>query len=244
MRKRQVNTLIIEGTMMSRSNEKVRTEKEMKHEAEEYFKRHKYVFLICSSTNLDSLASFYQAAHRYMYTYNNYCRIQLHTFTELVGDFADLYQFRNVYELDLDKELQASGCDAPKTQKSLMEQYGFLALIKPEDWCEKFIDPFVEDYKTGIIDEMPVIIYSMWDGYIDPKHNARKEKWIKFLNRQEARGVHVEYLHTSGHATTKMLADVINAVNPTDAILPIHTEYPENFRLLPISDELKEKIVD
>jgi ribonuclease J len=263
MKKRQVNTLIIEGTMMSRADEKVMTEEEMKREAEQYLKEHKYVFLICSSTNLDSLASFYQAAQkaakeearkeghsyldrkpaRYLYTYNNYCRIQLKTFTETAGKFAGLYKFYYVDELHPeDKEVQAKEWDEPRTQKSLMEQYGFLALIKPEGWCEKFIDPFVEDYKTGIIDEMPVIIYSMWDGYINPEDNARNEKWIKFLNRQEERGIRVKRLHTSGHATTKMLVDVINAVNPTDAILPIHTEYPENFRELPISDELKEKI--
>jgi ribonuclease J len=72
---RKVNTLITEGTMMSRMNEKVKTETAMMYEAAEYLKEHKYAFLICSSTNLDSLASFYQAAQmaaspfrRYLYT--------------------------------------------------------------------------------------------------------------------------------------------------------------------------------
>ena len=244
---RKVDVLITEGTMMSRLTEKVMSEPEMQVEAYKYLKQNKYAFLICSSTNLDSLASFYQAAQsaavpygRYLYTYNSYFEKQLRTFSETAGSFTDVYQFHNVHKLDLEKELQTDRWT--KTQKELMEYTGFLAVIKPEDRCEKYIDAFVEDYKAGIIDEMPVLIYSMWDGYVNPDHKAKKQEWIDFLAAQEKKGVEVKHLHTSGHATADMIKDMIIAVDPQEEIVPIHTECKEAFGDLNIGEELKKRI--
>lgn len=244
---RKVDVLITEGTMMSRLTEEVISEPEMQIEAYKFLKQHKYAFLICSSTNLDSLASFYQAAQsaavpygRYLYTYNHYFEKQLQTFSETAGSFSDVYQFKNVHKLDLEKELKTDRWT--KTQKELMEYTGFLAIIKPEEWCEKFIDAFIEDYKVGIIDEMPVLIYSMWDGYVDSDNDAKKQEWIDFLDAQEAKGVEVKHLHTSGHATADMIKDMIIAVNPQEEIVPIHTECKDAFYDLDIGDELKKRI--
>ena len=256
---RKVNTLITEGTMMSRMDEQVRTETQMMVETAEYLKEHKYAFLICSSTNLDSLASFYQAAQmaaspyrRYLYTYNEYYRTQLKTFSDTAGAFTDVYQFENVHRLDLDKELKSAKWDKSRTQKELMETTGFLAVIKPEEWCEKYIEPFVEDFRSGKISQMPVIIYSMWDGYVqeyrkDAEGNiidnkAKNQNWIDFLKNQKEKGVEIKHLHTSGHASPHMLAEVIKAVAPTDEILPMHTEHPEMFEMLDIG-EYADKVI-
>ena len=250
---RKVNTLITEGTMMSRMDEQVLTETQMMVEAADYLKEHKYAFLICSSTNLDSLASFYQAAQmaalpyrRYLYTYNEYYKTQLKTFSDTAGAFTDVYQFENVYRLNLDKELKSAKWDKSRTQKELMEERGFLAVIKPEEWCEKYVDPFIDDFKAGVIDQMPVIIYSMWDGYVQEyskdadgniiDNKAKNQNWIDFLKRQEDKGVEIKHLHTSGHATPQMLAEVIKAVAPTDEIIPMHTEHPEMFEKLDVGE--------
>jgi ribonuclease J len=247
--KRNVDVLITEGTMISRADEPVLTEYELQLEATKFLHEHRYAFLICSSTNLDSLASFYQAAQdasvpygRYLYTYNNYFKTQLDTFTNTAGKYTDLYKFENVYELDLEKELKRPEWTKPKTQKELMEYTGFLAVIKPAKWCESFIDPFIEDYKNGCIKEMPVIIYSMWDGYIDKSKDARKDEWIEFIELQEAKGVEIKHLHTSGHASVQMLTEVIKAVNPTRAVIPMHTEDAEGFKYLDMEESLKDKV--
>ncbi len=169
--RREVDILITEGTMLNRRSEKVKTEAELQAEAREYFREHNYAFLICSSTNLDSLASFYQAARRngmYLYIYNDYVCQQLRTFTELAGAKTDLYRFEKAYVLRPDQELHQKAWDKPRKQKDLMREHGFLALIKSEDFCEKFINEF--------LDVKPVIVYSMWDGYLDP------EKRLIFLN--------------------------------------------------------------
>ena len=256
---RKVNTLITEGTMMSRMDEQVRSETQMMVEAADYLREHKYAFLICSSTNLDSLASFYQAAQMaalpyrgYLYTYNEYYRTQLKTFSDTAGAFTDVYQFENVYRLDLDRKFKSAKWDKSRTQKELMEERGFLAVIKPEEWCEKYVEPFINDFKAGVIDQMPVIIYSMWDGYVQEyskdvdgniiDNKAKNQNWIDFLKKQEDKGVEIKHLHTSGHATPQMLADVIKAVAPTDEILPMHTENAKGFMELSIPVELKARV--
>ena len=240
---REIDVLITEGTMMSRLSEDVKTEAQMQAEATEYLREHKHVFLIWSSTNLDSLTSFYQAWQSaslpyrgYMYTYSRYFEKQLRTFSDTAGRFSDVYQFDNVYHLDLDRQFQHEKWSASKTQKELMKENGFLTIIKPELFCEKYIDAFMD------CDDKPVIIYSMWDGYLNPEHKAYNKVWDEFLKTQEAKGIEVKHLHTSGHATSKMIADVIKAMNPKEEIIPMHTECPEEFMKLDIGEELKNKI--
>ena len=63
---KKVDVLICEGTMLSneRENDKVYAEKDLLRDAKDIMKnpRNKNVFVLCSSTNIDSIASFYQAA--------------------------------------------------------------------------------------------------------------------------------------------------------------------------------------
>jgi len=239
-RGREVDILITEGTMMSRLTEHVKTELQMQIEAMEYLREHRHAFLICSSTNLDSLAGFYQAWQNvslpykgYMYTYSKYYKEQMKTFSDAAGGFSDVYTFDHVFCLDLEKKLTKDTWDEPKMQKELMRENGFLAVIKPEPFCEKYIDAFLD------CEDKPVIIYSMWDGYLDPNHKAYNKEWNEFLQAQEKKGVEIKHLHTSGHATKQMLEDVIKAINPQEAIIPMHTECPEEFLKLDLGEKLK-----
>ena len=238
--KRNVDILITEGTMMNRGSENIITEADLQKEAAEEIKDKKYINLISSSTKLDSLASFYNAAQKAkphglrMYTYSEYVIWQLKTFTEAAGKYTGLYQFQHVYPLHLEQCLCHKNWEQPRTQKEIMEEYGFLAVIKPEDFCEKYIDEF--------LDCKPSIIYSLWDGYLNPQHKAYKADWDSFLKRQEAKGVEVKHLHTSGHADAEMIAKMIEAVDPKEAIYPMHTENAAGFYELPISEKLKKKI--
>ncbi|MBR4514642.1 MAG: MBL fold metallo-hydrolase [Lachnospiraceae bacterium] len=250
--KRNVDALVIEGTMMSRMTEKVLTEEQMQREAEEYLTKNKYAFLICSSTNVDSLASFYEAAQwaggyphgRYMYVYSNYFLKQLELYTHTAGSYATIYRFLKTDLLDnMDKQHKSARMTEPMTQRQLMERNGFLAVIKPEDFCEKYIDMFMEAYNSGRINQKPVLIYSMWEEYINPKNDkVQKDKWIAFIEKQKAKGIEVKRLHTSGHATASMIEEVINAVAPTDKIYPMHTERADAFPELNIGS-LRDKIV-
>lgn len=248
---RSIDALVIEGTMMSRSNENVLTEPQMQWEAAKYLKDHKYAFLICSSTNVDSLASFYQAAQmaggrkygRWMYVYSSYFKKQLKLYTETAGSFSPVYKFEKIELLEkMSDTKQNERMKEPVSVQKLMEDFGFIAVIKPAHFCEKYIDMFIEAYNTKRIKEKPVLIYSMWEGYLDPTGKAKNQELIDFISRQKGKGIEVKCLHTSGHATPKMIENVIKAVDPQDAIYRIHTESAESFDELNIGD-LKEQIV-
>lgn len=83
----------------------------------------------------------------------------------------------------------------------------------------------MEKYK----DKNPVVIYSMWKGYL--KQDNIKE----FLD-----GYQRLDMHTSGHADSEAIKMVIDTVQP-DIVIPMHTEVPEEF--LNITDVNKVKVL-
>ena len=140
--RRPVDVLITEGTMMSRPGERVYSEAELQEEARKLFKNHRHVFLICSSTNMDSLASFYQAGESYgmgMYG-NSYVYAQLKTFRETAGKMTPCYDFKYAYEVRFDFKLQGLSM----TQEHYMRKRGFVAVIKATPAYEKWIDRFAD----------------------------------------------------------------------------------------------------
>lgn len=231
---RKVDYLITEGTMMGdRKDENVIKESQLYEEACKIFKEYRYVFLVISSTNLDSLSSFYQAARHnemYMYCYNYYFYKQLKTFSKTAGRRSKRYIFKDIYTVDFQKQFSHELWDKDKTQEELMREHGFLCVIKADsrynEWIEKFKD------------KNPLVIYSMWDGYIDKDKgkDAYKQEWYDFF-RPYQESKQFRDLHTSGHATVKMIEDVIQAVDPQEEIIPMHTENVEAFKELIIKDK-------
>ena len=225
--RRPVDVLITEGPMMSRPGERVYSEAELQEEARKLFKNHRHVFLICSSTNMDSLASFYQAGESYgmgMYG-NSYVYAQLKTFRETAGKMTPCYDFKYAYEVRFDFKLQGLSM----TQEQYMRKRGFVAVIKATPAYEKWIDRFA--------DLNPIVVYSMWEGYLQPWRKAYDRELHDFTKKY-----HAISMHTSGHAPAEVIAETINRVSPREAIIPIHTENAAGFGKLKIREELKERI--
>ena len=59
-------------------------------------------------------------------------------------------------------------------------------------------------------------IYSMWEGYI------QKSGTMKFVDYLTSRKFTLHKIHTSGHADTKTLKKMVEAIKPKK-IVPIHT---------------------
>ena len=152
------------------------------------------------------------------YCYSHYLYQQLKTFSEIAGARSPLYQFENVFVADPDK---------------LMQKQGFLCIVKPGERAAEWIERFR--------DKNPLVIYSLWEGYLNPEKEACNQDWVDFFAPYKESGQFVD-LHTSGHATPEMLARVIEAVEPQEAIIPMHTENAEGFKQLNISEELKERV--
>lgn len=233
--KREIDILITEGTMLSRSDEKPFTERDLMNEATKIFEKNKYIFLLCSSTNLDSLASFYHAAKRKKICLygNGYFVNMLSIFSETAGSKTSLYKFDKVFKLlPPKKELHSKKSDRTYTQEELMRKFGFLALISGRESDYDLIERFS--------DLNPKIIYSMWNGYLDKTKKAYSEKLGKLEEKYKDKFI---YLHTSGHAYKNSLEKVINLINPNIAIMPMHTDNKNAFLELNISPTLKERIL-
>ncbi len=235
---RQVDYLITEGTMIGdRQFEECLSEENLEEKAKSYFRENRYVFLVVSSTNLDSLASFYRAAKAYnmeTYCYNYYMTTQLQTFSRTAGARTSHYRFDNIHTLNLDGRLHGEHWENPAEQRAAMEKKGFLCIIKPGEDAKHWVELFA--------DKNPLMVYSMWDGYIDKKRAAKIPEWIDFFQPFKDRNRFVQP-HTSGHASAEMIEKVIEAVEPREEIIPMHTEHPEGFLLLNIAEKYKKMII-
>ncbi|MBE5871358.1 MAG: MBL fold metallo-hydrolase [Lachnospiraceae bacterium] len=237
IRGRNVDVLITEGTMMSRLTEVVKTEKEMQKEAYELLRlpENRYAFLICSSTNMESLASFANAAWEVKengdkgrkFFVSSYVLEQLRLYRETAGKNDWDFKFYNANVLE--------GMDYvnPKlkmTQAEYMETHGFLMLIRPDAGYLRRIQYFKDKGYD------PLLIYSMWEGYVNKEKypdSYQEELGDLYHSWKKTRRVD---LHTSGHATAGDIRRMILTVAPGFGILPIHTQDPEAFGTLEIGE--------
>lgn len=215
--KRKIDVLITEGTMLgTREKEKRYSEKQMLIDAKELFRKHKYVFLKISSTNVDSLATFYHAAKENGMGFyaNKYVLNQLDTFSEAGKQYTDFYDFSEKWPIlskpkdnATESYLKSFTC-----QRRHMVENGFVMVVSEYEYYEDIMNEFAK--------LNPIMIYSLWKGYIDRDigKGAYNERLADFCKRYNALD-----MHTSGHAYPEFIAQVICAVNPGKVIM-IHTE--------------------
>lgn len=220
----KIDVLIVEGTLMSRQGETVLTERQLQAEAEKILREHPYAFLLCSSTNLESLASFSLAAlncGRPMYV-SRYVNQQIALYrkhfqgTGMQRDFG----FWKVYPIE---QAGYSNERLDMTQREYMQRKGFLTLVNKYGHSGKLMQSFLDCVPK------PIMIYSLWSGYIEnPYSDAYDLELAKTANMF---GKPIT-CHTSGHAVPEDLAKLIWIAAPGRAIIPIHTECPEKFDTL------------
>ena len=225
-----VDVLITEGTMLSRLNETVLTEEQMQKKALDILKKpeNKYAFLICSSTNVESLASFANAAMylgRAFYV-NYYVYEQIKLYRDMAREDDKAFKFWKTYEFE---RMNKYNPKLGMTQPEFMKENGFLMLIGTSDAYKKRIDYFK--------DQEPLLIYSMWDGYVKIGSDTYDEKLGKLYHGWNPK--RCCDLHTSGHATAEDIRRMILTVKPQSAIIPIHTEKPEAIKELDIGEYAK-----
>ena len=226
---RTIDTLIIEGTMMSRQGEKPYSEDDLRRDTDRLFQKHKQVFLIISSTNLDSFQTFYRAAvkwKRHVYVYNVYLKSQLETLGRYASQRWDMPAMEDV------KQIKGK---SPEQLKN-----GFVAIIKANVMGIELVKRFGGSH--------PVVVYSMWPGYYLRKLDTALCDFVEVCKKE-----HIPVypltdnsygpLHTSGHASLELIEQVINAAKPRE-LFPIHTEDAWGFLDLDIPEELKETLQD
>lgn len=223
-----IDFLITEGTMLSRFGERVMSENELQKEAKEIMKRYKNVFVLCSSTDMERLASFYAANKHLKYRPLVCDRFQkniFEIFTQSAGNFTSLFRFDNIYDF------------SPTNAKLLdwMENKGFCMFVRATDKFKSYYQTLI----SRLAPNDTVLIYSMWKEYINDSGRHAIQRYIDFVSMFP----HIETLHTSGHASTESLAEVCNLVNPTLGIIPIHSEDSASYSNLPIEGQLRQRIL-
>lgn len=195
---KKVDALVCEGTTLNRAEAKCETESDLMNRIKKVLEENKYVFVVCSSTNIDRLAGICSIVPRGKYCICDEYQLSVIDYVRNhAGQRSSLYRFNKVlyYSENLDDKM----CDR-----------GFCMFVRCGHPEHKRI---MEKYK----DKNPVVIYSMWKGYL--KQNNIKE----FLD-----GYKRLDMHTSGHADSDAIKMVIDTVRP-DIVIPMHTEVPEAF---------------
>lgn len=224
----KIDFLITEGTMLSRMDERVRSENELKREVMEVIKHYKNIFVLCSSTDMERLATFYAAnneAGKSPFVCDDFQKSVLEIFSDTAGKKSSLFNFDKTYSF------------WKENSKLIlwMQDKGFCMLVRATDKFSDymaFLQPQIDLSKT-------VLIYSMWKEYVNPQSRHANKKYLDFVAKFSV----VKKIHTSGHASADCLVDVCNLVNPELGIIPIHSEHSEDFKNLQIKDELKTKII-
>ena len=201
----EVDVLITEGTSLSRDANDPIAEVAVLDDISSYIQDGKYVFVMCSSTNIDRIMGIWQ---------------NMPTDKVLI---CDAYQKRildtvinNVYyESSLyrrhDSPLVLSKGPYPKYYMD----HGFVSLVRGTEYFISHIKEFPKDDVR--------IIYSMWTGYIEEN-----------LALKELLDTYPSYIcHASGHVSKDDLVQFIEMVDP-DIVIPVHTDIPEKLkRILP-----------
>ena len=155
-------------------------------------------FLICSSTNIDRIAAVCAARPRGRYLLcDDYQKQIVDYISSTAGQKSDLYKCEGLctYGANLDEKLR---------------KQGFCMLVRAGNPSHKRI---MDKFK----DDDPLIIYSMWKGYLD------EERVKAFID-----GYRKVDVHTSGHADANTIDDIVKKTMPS-TIIPVHTENDDWF---------------
>jgi hypothetical protein len=109
--------------------------------------------------------------------------------------------------------------------KEFGDDTGFVMPIRQGDKYAQFM----KEYR----DKDYLVLYSMWDGYLDARNPAFKKDLAEFLKQYR-----YEKLHTSGHAYPADIKELFERINPKTGVIPMHTDSPENFAGLIPADKV------
>ena len=221
-----VDFLIIEGTMLGRKGEKVIRENDIKQNTIALLKKHKYVFALCSSTDIDRLASFHQACVKVERNFlcDTYQKSVLDIFTRHTK--SPLFKFDHVFIM------HKSGVTSPGVKAKLSNE-GFLMPVRANQLG--LIKEMLEQYN----DESAYLIYSLWQGYYKGTEKQVNPQIVELREPFPDRILDGVYdgFHTSGHADVETLEEACCILRPRLGIIPIHKEALASYQSLDIAHE-------
>ena len=229
---KNIDLLLIEGTMVERINHIYQTEKSIEEGISEVIKDQSNAsFVISSAQNIDRLVSVYNACKRKqktlvidIYTAWLLEMVRKHSKSIPTVDWDQIKVYLHPSQLDkiTDKEYDEFRF------KVKQNKIGKEIFNTPEDFVY-----FVRCPNENLVNEIKHkgkinIIYSQWEGYLKKEFEMYSTAYLNQLKNDDS--FTFQQIHTSGHATVSDLMKFAKAMN-SDKIIPIHTAYPEKFKI-------------
>jgi ribonuclease J len=215
----KVDYMVCEATNISRPLAASQSEHDLQKEYQELFKENTGNIVYSSSTNIDRLFGLYHAAKNAgrVFIIDEYQKkiMDIVTQRDSLWSKSRLYQFSEHYKPFVLSVLKGEFWMNDRF-KDLLEKKGYVLMARSNPRFDSLIKR---------IPGVKQVYLSMWDGYVDKSKAAYNEQLAKSLGKDYLR------MHTSGHCDMNSLHEVFRLLHPK-AIVPIHTEKPEDFAQL------------
>lgn len=215
----KVDYAVCEATNISRPLAASQSEHDLQKEYQELFKENTGHIVYSSSTNIDRLFGLYHAAKNAgrVFIIDEYQKkiMDIVTQRDSLWSKSRLYQFSEHYKPFVLSVLKGEFWMNDRF-KDLLEKKGYVLMARSNPRFDSLIKR---------IPGVKQVYLSMWDGYVDKSKAAYNEQLAKSLGKGYLR------MHTSGHCDMNSLRELFRLLHPK-AIVPIHTEKPEDFAQL------------
>lgn len=225
---KNIDYLLLEGSMIGRGRQVFKDEIAVESHIEKILRsNHNIKFLFASAQNIDRIVSAYRACLKtgHIFVIDIYTAYILDSVRK-VSEKIPQFNWRNIRVKFLKSHAVTL---ATKVSKELLYRYN-ARKIEMEEINEKKSRVLMLARDNSIF---PVIvksikdidgariIYSMWEGYLTEEF----KNWIA------QKGLVIESVHTSGHATLQDLKAFARALKPR-TLIPIHTFEPGQYPVL------------
>ncbi|MFP4333702.1 MAG: MBL fold metallo-hydrolase, partial [Campylobacterales bacterium] len=237
---KDVDVLLMEGTMIERSNSEFPDEQSVEQKIYEVLgSNNELSFMICSSQNIDSIVSAYRACKRtnkifVIDIYTAWILEKVKTVSKKIMnlDFSDVKVYKPTIETG------GNQYGKIKDNQDYFKDFGFKIFHKnniitfdeikqnPSSYFIKCSHWYIENILEAIEQDKANVIYSQWLGYM--KEEFSDQRTAELFENLKGKYNWV-YAHTSGHADLESLQKFSKAINPK-RLIPIHTEHKEDFQ--------------
>jgi ribonuclease J len=218
---KNIDFLIMEGTMLSREDEECRTEKDIEKEMTALLKSTgKLTLLSCSSQNIDRIVSAYRACMKTdtLLVLDPYTAYVLYALKDIAkgvpqydwGGKMRIFFIPNKYTGKVLNEKGMYRFGKAKITKEEVFSLGHKMLVKDSFTMRSIL-------RNKRLLSGSTLIYSQWEGYFREQEVFWKESKVEVVK-----------LHASGHAYLRDLVKFVNALKPKN-IIPIHTENADKY---------------
>ncbi len=213
----KVDTLLCEGTTLSRENYQPLMEIDLEERATTLFNEAKGpIFVLQSSMNIDRIVTMYRAAKKSNRIFLE--ELYMADIASAAGENIPNPRFDDVFAF-ITSPLKFNGLKKYKHRvgKNFIAKSRFVMCVRNS------MLSYLKSLNKKMSFENGLLIYSFWEGY------REQENMQKFLKQCEEMGLKIVSLHTSGHADGNTIKKLIDRVNP-EKVIPIHTESAEKFK--------------